>query len=228
MADHSRFSAFLHTNPLFAGLEPEIIETIAALGVSRRLEANVVLFCKGDEGDALYAVRTGQIRIVIGTEDGKRLTLATLGSGDVFGEIALLDGQSRTADAVAAEACELFMVRRRDFLDLLRANAEIAIAMIEMLCARMRVSNDRMEEAVLMPLNVRLARRILALAHDFGSELALSQEQLAVMVGATRESVNRQLQIWRRTGMVSTGRGTLKVVDARRLKGEAHPVSVMK
>jgi CRP/FNR family transcriptional regulator, cyclic AMP receptor protein len=221
MAENRQFQAFLTTNPLFAGLGADVIEHVAKLCVPRRVDANAVLFSKGDEGDALYAVRRGQIRIGIGTEDGKRLTLATLGTGDVFGEIALLDGQPRTADAVAAETSELFMVRRRDFVELLRGNGAIALRVIEMLCGRLRSSNDRMEEAVLMPLDVRLARRIAALAADFGNELEISQEQLAVMVGSTRETVNRQLQIWRRVGIVELKRSRIILRDAERLDDHA-------
>jgi CRP/FNR family transcriptional regulator, cyclic AMP receptor protein len=217
MADHRQFEAFLNTNLLFAGLGPDVIAHVAKLCVPRRVEANTLLFAKGDEGDALYAVRRGQIRIGIGTEDGKRLTLATLGSGDLFGEIALLDGQPRTADAVATEASELFMVRRRDFVELLSKNVPIALRVIEMLCGRLRSSNERMEEAVLMALDVRLARRIAALATDFGTDLEISQEQLAVMVGSTRETVNRQLQIWRRDGIVELKRGRINLVDGQRL-----------
>ena len=217
------FAALLANNPLFAGLGPGIAAQIATLGVARRLAAGDVLFSKGDEGDAFYALRRGQINIMLGAEDGKQLTLATLGSGDVFGEIALLDGCPRTADAVAAEACDLFMVRRRDFLALLRGNADIAIGMIELLCARLRASNERMEEAMLMPLDIRLARRILALAQDFGATLDVSQEQLAVMVGATRETVNRQLQVWRRGGIVALGRSRIEVLDPSRLKAAGTP-----
>jgi CRP/FNR family transcriptional regulator, cyclic AMP receptor protein len=221
MADTRQFSALLMTNPLFAGLGPEVIAQVSALCVARRIEAGSVVFAKGDDGDALYGVRRGQIRIGIGTEDGRRLTLATLGSGDLFGEIALLDGQPRTADAVAVEACELFMVRRRDFVELLRGNSAIALRVIELLCARLRSANEAMEEAVLMPLDVRLARRISALAEDFGSELEISQEQLAVQVGATRETVNRQLQVWRRDGVIALGRAKLQVLDPVRLAHEA-------
>jgi CRP/FNR family transcriptional regulator, cyclic AMP receptor protein len=165
-------------------------------------------------------VRRGQLAIVIGTADGRHMTLATLGSGDVFGEIALLDGQPRTADAVATEACDLFMVRRRDFLALLAANPDIALAVIEMLCARLRSANERMEEAVLMPLDVRLARRLVALADDFGATLDVSQEQLAEMVGSTRESINRQLQVWRREGIIQLGRSRVTVLDLAKLKAD--------
>jgi CRP/FNR family transcriptional regulator, cyclic AMP receptor protein len=221
MANNQHFSALLAANPLFSGLDPEMLAAVSNLGVVRRLDPHEVLFSKGDDGDALFAIRRGQISVSVDTSDGKSLTLVVLGSGDVLGEIALLDGRPRTADAKAIEPSELFMVRRHDFLQLLSSNSQVALRVIEMLCARLRASNDRMEEAVLMPLKVRLGRRIRMLADDFGCDLTLSQDQLAVMVGASRESVNRQLQIWRRMSLVSIGRGSLRVLDLDRLARES-------
>ena len=114
MSEPHHFARLLATNPFFADLGTEAVEAIATLCVTRSLRAEEVLFLKGDPGDALFAVRRGQIRIATGTDAGRRLTLNLLGSGDVFGEVALLDGRPRTADAVATERTELFMVRRRD------------------------------------------------------------------------------------------------------------------
>jgi len=145
-----------------------------------------------------------------------------LGPGDVFGEIALLDGKSRTADAVASEPTVLFMILRRDFLSFLERTPAVSIRLVELLCERVRWMSERVEEATLMPLHTRLARRLLALAEDFGAEVTASQEDLAVFVGATRESVNRQLQVWRRAGIVDLGRGRLRVVDAAGLATEAN------
>ena len=212
------FVALLRLNPLFAGLDGEAIARIAALCTRRQLAAGEVLFVKGDEGDALYGIRRGQIRIATGTEAGKRLTLNVLGPGDLLGEIALLDGHPRTADAIAAEPTELFMVRRQDFLRLLEREPRIAVHLIELLCERVRWISDRMEETALMPLEVRLARRIGALAADFGTDLHISQEELGILLGVTRESVNRQLQQWRREGIIELGRGRIRLLEPERLE----------
>lgn len=213
MAEPRNFAVLLGANPFFADLGAEAVESIAALCVTRSLAAEEVLFLKGDPGDALYAVRRGQIRIATGTGAGKRLTLNLLGPGDVFGEVALLDGRSRTADAIATEATELFMVHRRDFLDLLTRRPMVAVRIIELLCERVRWMSDRMEESVLLPLSTRLARRIIALAEDYGAELRVSQEELAVFIGATRESVNRQLQTWKRKGLIEIGRSRIRLIN---------------
>jgi CRP-like cAMP-binding protein len=217
MADPHHFARLLGANSFFAKLGAEWVEAVAALCVTRSLAVGETLFLKGEPGDALYAVRRGQIRIATGTNDGRRLTLNLLGPGDVFGEVALLDGQPRTADAVAVQSTDLFMVHRRDFLALLESRPQVAVRIIEFLCERIRWMSERMEESVLLPLHARLSRRLLALADDYGSELHVSQEELAIFVGSTRESVNRQLRAWRRQGLVELGRSRIRVLDRARL-----------
>ena len=217
MSEPHHFARLLATNPFFADLGTEAVEAIATLCVTRSLRAEEVLFMKGDPGDALFAVRRGQIRIATGTDAGRRLTLNLLGSGDVFGEVALLDGRPRTADAVATERTELFMVRRRDFLELLSTRPPVAVRIIELLCERIRWMSDRMEESVLLPLPARLARRLIALGEDYGAEIQVSQEELAIFIGSTRESVNRQLQDWKRKGLIEIGRGRIRLIDQKGL-----------
>ena len=214
------FAALLRVNAFFAGLGAATIEALARLCQRQMLAAGETLFVKGDEGNALYGIRRGQVSIETNTVGGDRLTLNVLGAGDLFGEIALFDGHARTADAVAAEDTELFVLRRSDFLVYLARDSSVAIRVIELLCQRIRWVSDRMEEAALLPLEVRLARRLVMLAQDFGSEILISQERLASYVGAARETVNRQLQIWRRAGIIDLGRGRIDVLDRERLEKE--------
>jgi CRP/FNR family transcriptional regulator, cyclic AMP receptor protein len=221
LSKRPEFAALLTMNPLFAGLGEEAIRSIASLCTRRHLDEGEVLFQKGDQGDALYGVRRGRVRIETGTAAGGRLTLNMLGPGDLFGEIAIFDGQPRTADAIAAEASELFMVRRADFLAHLEREPRTTLRLLELLCQRIRGVTDRMEEAVLLPLHARLARRLCALAEDFGSEVHISQEELGVYVGAARESVNRQLQEWRRAGIIELRRGRISLLDMERLSAAA-------
>jgi CRP-like cAMP-binding protein len=221
MTKLSPFAAALSVNPLFSGLGREAIKRMAELCVSLTLADGETLFLKGDSGDALYGVRRGRILITTSTSSGKQLTLNVLGSGDVFGEIALLDGRPRTADAVASGETELFMIRRADFHELLRRETGIALKLIELLCERIRWTSERMEEASLLSLPPRLARRLLRLADDFGEEVLISQEELSVIVGAARESVNRLLQEWRRKGIIELGRGRIQILSIPRLKAAA-------
>jgi len=219
MAGPHNLALLLKASPFFAGLGEEAIEAIAILCVSRRLDPGEMLFLKGDPGDALYAVRRGQIRIATSSSAGRRLTLNLLGPGDVFGEVALLDGRPRTADAVAVEPTELYTVYRRDFFGLLEQRPPVAIRIIELLCERIRWMSTRMEERALLPLETRLAHRLVALSEDYGCELHVSQEELAIFVGASRESVNRQLQNWRRLGWIELSRNCIRVLHPSCLHG---------
>jgi len=209
--------ALLARMPLFQSLPHERILALAEHSRGKRLPKGEMLFQKGDPGNALFGVRRGQIRIETGATDGSRLTLNFMGPGDLFGEVAVLDGQNRTADATAGEPTELFVLRREDFLGHLEREPKVAIKIIQLLCQRIRWQSERMEESMLQPLPVRLARRLCALAADFGSEVHISQEQLGIFVGAARESVNRQLQAWRKDGILDLQRGRILLQNLTRL-----------
>jgi CRP/FNR family cyclic AMP-dependent transcriptional regulator len=221
MAKPPELAVLLGTNSLFRGLGTETLTSIASLCHLRQVQPNQVLFVKGDPGDALYGVRRGQIRIETGTATGQRLTIEMFGPGDAFGEIALLDGRPRTADAVAADSCELFVLPRNEFIQYLERDSRLAVRIIELLCGRLRQTNENMEATIFLPLRARLARRLSALAEDFGAELHITQEELGALLGVARESVNRQLQEWRRSGIVQLRRGQIFVVDAQQLAREA-------
>src|SRR3984957_8245032 len=220
MSKQTEFAVILKMNPMFADIGADELQRLSAFCHTQHLDAGEMLFQKGDPGDALFGVRRGQIRIETGASDGSRLTLNFLGPGDLFGEVAVLDGQSRTADA-AGEPTELFVLRREDFLGHLEREPRVAVKLIMLLCQRIRWMSERMEESVLQPLPVRLARRLCALASDFGSEVHISQEQLGVFVGAARESVNRQLQTWRKDGILALQRGRILLQNINKLISDA-------
>jgi CRP/FNR family transcriptional regulator, cyclic AMP receptor protein len=221
MNSESEFAVILKMNPMFAGLGLDELQRISGLGRTRRLADGEVLFQKGDLGDALFGVRRGQVRIETGATDGTKLTLNLMGPGDLFGEAAVLDDERRSANATAGEPSELFVLRRDDLLDFLEHEPKIAIKIIQLLCQRIRWQSERMDGAALQPLPVRLARRLCALASDFGSEVHISQEQLGVFVGAARESVNRQLQTWRRDGILDLQRGRILLQNMSKLAAVA-------
>jgi CRP/FNR family transcriptional regulator, cyclic AMP receptor protein len=206
MSKQAEFAVILKMNPMFADLGTDELQRISSLCHTQQLGVGEMLFQKGDPGDALYGVRRGQIRIETGASDGSRLTLNFMGSGDLFGEVAVLDGQSRTADATAGEPTELFVLRREDFLGHLEREPKVAIKIIMLLCQRIRWQSERMEESMLQPLPVRLARRLCALGADFGS---------------ARESVNRQLQLWRKDGILDLQRGRILLQNLTKLTAVA-------
>jgi CRP-like cAMP-binding protein len=227
MSSESEFAVILKMNPMFAGLGADELQRISGLCETRDLAAGHVLFQRGDCGDAMFGVRRGQIRIETGASDGTKLTLNLMGPGDLFGESALFDGQNRTADATAGEPSELFVLKRDDFLDFLEREPKVAIRIIQLLCQRIRWQSERMDGSGLQPLPVRLARRLCALASDFGSEVHISQEQLGIFVGAARESVNRQLQTWRRDGILDLQRGRILLQNMSKLTAVARNEQVI-
>jgi CRP-like cAMP-binding protein len=221
MSKQAEFAAILKMNSMFTDLGADELHRISGLCDTQQLAVGEVLFRKGDAGDALFGVRRGQIRIETGASDGTRLTLNFMGPGELFGEVAVLDGQNRTADAMAGEPSELFVLRRTDFLAFLEREPRVAIKIIQLMCQRIRWQSERMEQSVLQPLPVRLARRLCDLAADFGSEVHISQEQLGIFVGAARESVNRQLQTWRKDGILDLQRGRILLQNMAKLSAVA-------
>src|SRR5258707_15574935 len=133
MSKQAEFAVILKMNPMFADLGADELHRISSLCHTQQLATGETLFQKGDPGDALYGVRRGQIRIETGASDGSRLTLNFMGSGDLFGEVAVLDGESRTADATAGEPTELFVLRREGFFCHLVSGAQGGVKKIPLL-----------------------------------------------------------------------------------------------
>jgi len=225
MQETSSLPAILAANPFFRDLGAATIAAIAALCRTCRLGAEELLFQKGDPGDALFAVRRGQVRISTGTDAGKRLTLNSLGSGDVFGEIALLDGRPRTADAVALTDCELMTVDRRDFQPFLRDNPDVALQLIEVLCERLRHTSEQVEDVIFLDLPGRLAKTLLHMLARSGqtppAPLSITQREIGQMIGMSRESANKQLRAWAERGWLRVERGRIVVLNAEALAGIA-------
>jgi len=212
---------------LFAGLAEESVAELATTAHFLRLETDETLFLKGDEGRSLYIVARGVIRISSTSEDGKETTLNLMHSGQMFGEVAVLDGQKRTANAVAHEPSELLVIERRDLMAFLDRNPEAMRRMLVAVCSRLRWISEALEDAHFLDLPRRLAKRILLLAKLFGhphSEggiriaLQLSQQDLAELLVVTRESVNRQLRQWETDGLMTLRGGYIVVTDIARLE----------
>jgi CRP-like cAMP-binding protein len=169
-------------------------------------------------------VLSGTIKIASVTADGKEVVLNLIGVGQIFGEIALLDGKPRTADASALSDCELVVFERRDFLPMLRANPDLALRIIVLLCARLRRTNEQVESVMFLPLEARLAKTLLRLAAEQGeavgrpvSTIAVTQRDLGQMIGMSRESTNKQLQAWQRQGVVELVKGGIELRAPDRL-----------
>jgi CRP-like cAMP-binding protein len=185
----------------------------------QRLSAGDVVFRKDDPGDGLYGVLEGRIVVTVESAQGKELILNMFGPGEFFGEIALLDGKGRTATAVARDASRLVFLGRAAFLPFLGEHHETAVRIIAFLCERLRRTTALVEDSTFLSVSTRLAKQLAVLAASGRGDatIRLSQEELAQMLGVTREMVSRQLAIWREAGVVEIGRGWIKVRNGEAL-----------
>jgi CRP/FNR family cyclic AMP-dependent transcriptional regulator len=224
--------ALLKRQPLFADLSEREMERLISYAKSMQVASGTTLFSKGDAGTALYAIRSGTIKINVPGDDGREAVFNLMQDGDVFGEIALLDGQARTADAVATSLCDLVVIERRDFLKFVEDNPKVALKIIALLCARLRWTSEHLEEAVLENLQVRLARALLRLVQNggkpsTGNSIKITQQELSHLLGATRESVNRQLRAWETQKLITLDRGAIVIHAIDRMADLAkHPTAL--
>ncbi len=205
---------------MLTGVSEKTVGSIFALAAVAQFEAGEVLFFQDDPGDALYLVEEGSIEISVMAPNGRKLSLNVMKPNDVFGEIAVLDGGSRTATATALEASKLLVVKRQDVLELIRKSPDVAVELIAMLCGRLRWTSELVEHLGLLGIQKRLANRLTILHKkysDQNGELHFCQNELADFLGATRESTNKVLQGWRQEGIVDLSRGTLRILDHGRL-----------
>jgi CRP-like cAMP-binding protein len=213
--------ALLAQHFVLAQLTPAELDRVVAMAGERQFANGKVIFQKGDPGTSLMAVLSGRVRISAFSEDGKEIILNIIEPGQVFGEIALLDGKERTADAIAMGPTTLLVLDRREFIPFLERNPKIAIRLLEVLCERVRRTSEMVESVAFLDFGARLARLLLRLADTHGEEtddgvrigLKLSQTDLGNLIASTRESVNRQLNAWSEEGVVALERGLITILD---------------
>jgi CRP/FNR family transcriptional regulator, cyclic AMP receptor protein len=209
--------ALLHNHPVFSALALAQIEQLISIARPRRIASGVTLFAKGDRGTELFTVVSGTVKITMRSSDGREALIALLRRGEIFGEIALLDGQPRTAGAVAMTDCDLLVITRCDFLRIIHSEPKIIAKLIAFLCARLRTLDTRFEEAAFLNLPARLARLLVQLLEDNAAanddkKLAITQQKISEMLGASRESVNKHLQAWAKRKVIALKRGTIVVL----------------
>lgn len=185
--------------PLFNCLgEPEF-EKLAQLTVDQTYPKGSMIILAEDVGDTLFIIRKGQIKISVFHADGREVIFSLLGPGKVFGELALLDGKPRSANAMALKDSELLTIRRSDFLQLIYENPQVATSLLAELASRLRRTDEKIEGLALLDVTSRISQTILQLAEDQGIESAEgvliknrpTHQQLANMSGTTRETVSR-------------------------------------
>ena len=206
---------------LFRDLPTDSLTRIAWLANSRTYHRDAVICTQGEPGDALFVVVSGRVRISATSEKGKEVFFNLMGPNDAFGEIAVIDGEPRTASAVAMEETNLLVISRPHFIQLLEKDPTVSIHLLKLFCARIRWSSEMIEEAAFFDVPARMARRLIDLIPETreGQDptIELSQEELARFLGVTRQVINQYLQTWRRSGWIELGRGRLTFTNLKAL-----------
>jgi len=220
---------FLKHIPLFQHLSDEERGKLANVLKELTLRKGELLFSKGSKGDSLFIVKKGRIKIFLSSPLGDEVVLAIFSEGDFFGEMSLLDGMPRSADAMAIETTELFTLSREDFLSFLHQNEKAMQTVLMSLSLRLRKTDDLLEDTCFLQISERFAKKLLQLAAEHGRkegetvviDLAVTQRELAGMVGASRESINKELRVLREKGIVTMRENIIFIHNLERLRRRA-------
>src|SRR5436189_3123813 len=200
--------SLLRSHPLFRDLPGPVIEHLGSYMRTRRVARGTTIFTKGDPGAGLMGVLAGAVKVSVASADGKDIVLNVFREGDIFGEIALLDGRPRTADATAMSDSELIVIERRDFVPFLSGQPDVMLKFIEILCSRLRRTSEQVQDVTFLNLPTRLAKALLQLTSSEqggptpGRKVAITQREISQMIGRSRESTNKQLRAWVKRGWV--------------------------
>ena len=216
----------LRKHPIFSDLEPDAFDQLCRYAKLSNFKRGATICSKGDVGNSLYAVISGTVKISTSSAEGRSAILNLIGTGEVFGEIALLDGRERTTDAIANSDCELFVIDRREFIPFLHGQPALAMKFIVLLCERLRWTSEHVEQIILQDLPGRVASALIRLTERHlpssgGSSITVTQQEISEMVGMSRESINKQLRAWETRNWVRLEHGAIVVLDAAQLQALA-------
>ena len=204
---------------LFAGLDDEQLDHIAAAGAVQSLQRGVVLFEEGAEPGEFYLVLSGRVAIAQESDDGRESLLAVLGPGELFGEMGFLDGYNRSAQARALEESSVLMVPYAELRRLYENDPAALWSAVQLLARRLRAMDQALSDTVFLDVMGRTAKRILEMAGDRDEfEMPLTQEELASMVGASRERVNKAIHAFVKLGWVTHDHRHYKITNRRNLE----------
>jgi CRP/FNR family transcriptional regulator, cyclic AMP receptor protein len=219
-----KHQGLLRSIPLFEGLSEQELTQVGSLAQVRTYAARTVVVTQGEQALALFVIVRGRLKVASSGPDGRDTVLGIMGEREVFGEVALIDGGARSATCTAVEPCDLLVIERSLFLNLLETSPGISIKLLYVLAQRLRRLSQRSEDAAFLDVPSRLARSLLDLATRFGESgrppstgirltIKLSQQELGDLVGATRESVNKHLNDWTRQGILELQGGRMVIND---------------
>jgi CRP-like cAMP-binding protein len=218
--EEHQIAAALRRVGLFASLSDGQLSELARVARRYRYDRDEVIFYQGDPGDTFYVILSGQVKVGVTSPEGQEAILVMLDAGEGFGEFALLDDQPRSATIETTQVTDVLAIRKDDFRRLLRQLPDIAIALLRVLTKRLRDTDQLVQDAAFLDVGDRLAKKLLNLMESHGRPgrqgvelgLQLTQQELASMIGATRESVNKQLGAFRDRGIVSVDRQRITIL----------------
>ncbi len=218
---------FLSSVPIFSELPDEALEKIEKTGTRKSFKKNDVILMEEESGTALFVIVTGKVKVARSSNDGREVILTILTDGDFFGEMAILDGLTRSATVVATEETELFMLQRNDFMNLLHEHPEISIVLLQELTRRLRAADMKIKALSLKDAEGKVASVLLQLADEVGKikqgkveidKLPLQQD-LANMAGTSRETISRTLHSFAKKGLIELEGSKLRILDYEKFKG---------
>ena len=210
--DTQNETVYLKQVPLFTDLADEDIRALMTIARKRTFRSGEIIFHRDDPGQVLYVIKEGKVKIYLISPDGQEISLVVFGKGECFGEFAILDDLPRSANAIALEKVECYTLQRSDFHNAIMKNPKIAIQILEVLTKRLRTTNQMVEDLIFLDVYGRVAKKLLELAETHGTQvedgvridMRLTQQDLASMVGASRESVNKVLGYFTDKKFIST------------------------
>ena len=212
---------FLRTVNIFSDLSEKEIISIQNICTTRKYPKNSMIILEEEMGDVVFIVMSGTVKITRVNDEGKEVILAMLGSGEVFGEMAILDGESRSANALSQENCEVVTINREDFLNLLKTNNKVSLNLMTEFAIRLRKSDQQIEALSLDDAEHRIGVSILNLAEELGVirhgavtiENLPYQQDIANMAGTSRETVSRVMKIFEERGLITKSGHKLSIPD---------------
>lgn len=219
-------SEFLSFVPIFSDLPKDELDKIEKIGSRRHYEKNEVILVEEEAGNALFVIVRGKVKVARTSGDDKEVILTILSESDFFGEMAILDGLTRSATVTALEKSELFLIQRNDFLNLLRSYPDVAIALLQELTKRLRAADMKIKALSLKDAEGKVATVILQLADDIGMikhgkveiEKIPMQQDLANMAGTSRETISRTFHSFAKKGLIEIEGNKLRILDYERFK----------
>jgi len=215
---------FLATVPLFSGLTPEQVARFADVTREKTFPKGSVIVFEQDPGDSLFVVRTGRVKVVLLGEDGREVILGILGVGEYFGELSLIDDQPRSANVMAMEDSTLIVLRRDDFRKRVEDAPSVAWTLLAGLSRRLRQADSKIGGLVLLDVPGRVAKLLTDLAKETGSDAmprVLTHQNIAHMIGASRETVSRTMKDFQDSGWIGVVRRRVTITDRQALEKRA-------